>query len=431
MGDPRSHPFVRLGRAIYSCASSAKQRGRDSLTRRSLRAEENAAKRKSKRKKSWFRRTKEVESSSDEEEDDDPFWNTKLELEPQPIDAGRSNLRFAGEDDDIEDGVTFRLGRSAGTTNHPFMVDDLDDPVAEFTEYLKSFSEDNPPPPIPQDIFAKLDEPVQKRVNKILQAQQAIERVGSEDIAQLNEMVAKNENIKDTRTMIPQEKLERAVQERLKRLKPALHLNGLLAFGQCEYVTANIGNITVPDIINVAGHNGAGGNIDVNGIYKRYPDNYDGRAVYQKVLERDEWEPQEQLIETFSGQLMPATLESGGRTFPTIHDSPRTKKMLKESMRCDKVLPAQRARGCLGDFRPVHRKECWFLFFDNLSGAWCIGPKPGSNLAFARCRGVEEAVPDNLGPEGWEIFDVGRRMWVKCDRLHTRKGGARVTLPYR
>jgi hypothetical protein len=289
------------------------------------------------------------------------------------------------------------------------------------------------------------------------QAQESIERLGPEDLALLEEtMRAKNAKIKDVSKMIPQEKLEIMVRTRLERLRKATHLNGLISYGTCQFESANLGNITVPNLIIVAGHNGFGGNLDVNGVYKRYPDNFDGRPVYQKVLERDEWEPEEQMVETPDGQRLPATLEAafpeivGGRTFPTIHDSPRTRDKLRKAGRSVTVLPAKRAVGAYGDFRPVHQKESWFLFFDNLASAWCIGPKPftrSANLdyagyptntrrndknvctAFARCRSVEDAVPDNLGPEMWEMYDVGRRMWIKCDRLRTRKGGEKVILP--
>jgi len=422
--DPRSHPFVRMGKGMAGFVSTQKEKRKEARAKKKAQRDAMGFIEK-KKKKNWFGR--EIDSSSDEEEEDRNNVATNFEAKDMnAIEHIGSYDPTVDQDDDFYEAESFRPGKLPEEINpHPFMVTDIED----FEDYMRDFSEENPPPPIPQALFDKLDYSLQQKINRMHKAQ-PIERLGPEDFAILNEaMTARHPNLKGTKKIHPEEKLARAVEERLKKFKKSTHLNGLIAFGKCEYATANIGNITVPDIINVSGHNGFGGNIGVNGVYKRYPDNYHGRAVYQKVLEREEWESEEQLVQTTTGQLIPATLESGGRTFPTIHDSAEARDVLRKTMRYDKVLPAKRAHGCTGDFRVVHKKECWFLFFDNKSGAWCIGPKPGSDLAFARCRGVEEAVPDNLGPEAWEIFDVGRRMWIKCDRLRTRKGGETKTLP--
>jgi len=112
------------------------------------------------------------------------------------------------------------------------------------------------------------------------------------------------------------------------------------------------------------------------------------------------------------------------RTFPTVHDSPRSKLAMKQSMVSVKVLKTKALPGAVGHFEYVHKTESWFIFFDDLLGAWCIGPKPGSNEVFARCYGVDQAIPDNLGPARWQVFDIGHRTWYTHKHLRTMKGGA-------
>merc|ERR1711988_677584 len=115
--------------------------------------------------------------------------------------------------------------------------------------------------------------------------------------------------------------------------------------------------------------------------------------------------------------------EDCGRTFPTHFDDQNTHTALKHTMVSAKVLPCEREPGAVGDFRFVHKSECWFIFFDNYLGAWCIGPRPGSSAVFARCFGVAEVLPDALGPERWQVFDIGHRKWHVSKNLRTTKGG--------
>merc|ERR1712187_455286 len=42
----------------------------------------------------------------------------------------------------------------------------------------------------------------------------------------------------------------------------------------------------IPQMIVVTGHQGFGGNLGVNGIYERYPDDFQGHPVYMKKMEK-------------------------------------------------------------------------------------------------------------------------------------------------
>lgn len=280
---------------------------------------------------------------------------------------------------------------------------------------------------------------------------ETIERLGPQDIRELEETMWRMQpNYNKAENMILEEKLERAVTERLNRLRKATKLNAILAFGAPMYKegllndpqrgkmaphlkpTATIsqqqlGNVKVPTLIYVTGHHGAGGNVGINGVYERYPENYHGRPVYQKYLDRHEWIDEPQEVVFAKGQraicLQDLDDEDGGRTFPTHFDEPATHIGMKHTMVTAKVMPCERAPGAVGDFRYVDKAECWFIFFDDYTGCWCIGPRPGSNAVFARCFGVDEILPDELGPNRWQVFDVGHRTWYTHKNLRTMKGG--------
>jgi hypothetical protein len=252
-------------------------------------------------------------------------------------------------------------------------------------------------------------------------------RLGPEDLNELDEAVRRmNPKYRKAEEMILEEKLETAVNDRLARLRKANHLNAILSFGRVEQIPP-VGTQKIPSLICVHGHSGAGGNIGVNGIYERYPDNYCKRPVWQKYMERDNWVSEPQEIEFLCGTRAPALGDlddvEGDRRFPDVFDSPRTKEGLRRMMLSSKVLPARKQPGAVGNFRRVAKAESWFIFFDDCTGAWCIGPKPGLGAVFARCFGVDVAVPDNLGPDAWQVFDVGHRSWYTHRNLHTMKGG--------
>lgn len=260
---------------------------------------------------------------------------------------------------------------------------------------------------------------------------EAIPRLSPDEIQELKDTMERMQpKYVAAESQILDAKLEHAVNDRLKRLRKANRFNGVIAFGAPRHIALNKGNVKVPTLISVIGHKGMGGNIGINGVYERYPDDHHGRPVYQKYLERQEWKNELQQVELHNGArgFVSQDLEDDDnwRTFPTVFDSPRSKQALKQSMVAVKVLAARPLPGAVGHFEYVHKTESWFIFFDDLLGAWCIGPKPGNKDVFARCYGVDEALPDNLGPNRWQVYDVGHRMWYTHKNLRTTKGGAVV-----
>lgn len=255
-----------------------------------------------------------------------------------------------------------------------------------------------------------------------------ITRLGPEDINELEETMHRmNPKYVKAESMVYDGKMELAVNERLARLRRANKFNALIAFGAPMQIPLNPGNVKIPTLISVAGHHGLGGNVGINGVYERYPDNHHGRPVYQKYLEREQWLNELHQVELCNGArgFVSQDLEDdeNWRTFPTVHDSPRSKHAMTQSMVSVKVLGSRHLPGAVGHFEYVHKTESWFIFFDDLLGAWCIGPKPGNCEVFARCYGVDEAIPDNLGPDRWQVFDVGHRIWYTHKNLRTMKGG--------
>ncbi len=67
-----------------------------------------------------------------------------------------------------------------------------------------------------------------------------------------------------------------------------------------------------------------------------------------------------------------------------------------------------------------------FLYFDNLSGYWLIGPELGSTaVAQARCARSNTQIPDGLGGLGspWEVWDNRRKQFVFDSSITTHKCG--------
>lgn len=255
-----------------------------------------------------------------------------------------------------------------------------------------------------------------------------IERLGPEDLRELQETLAKMQpKYKKAEDQIPDGEIEQMVKNRMARLRKANKFNAVIAFGESRQIPITQGRIRIPTLITVTGHNGAGGNLGINGVYERFPDNHHGRPVYQKYLDRHEYINEPQVVQFSNGAKAWVSHdlddEHNGRTFPTIHDSPRTALAMKHTMVAVKVLPPRKDPHAVGDFTLVHKSEAWFIYFDDLMAAWCIGPKPGSNSVFARCYGVDESIPDGLGPDRWEVFDVGMRTWSTHRTLRTLKGG--------
>jgi len=453
----QAHPFVRLGKFIVGGIA---QRGKNKRAKAAKKKEEAKVVKQEERLKAVS-----------------AYGRHNKKKKPGNFISRLFSRKKAGADDDDSDSdEDDAAGRRGLDDDDIGNVSDDDDESEEYDPAgeIEDYGEDDE---------AYMDLPAfraggEKHPNFI---REPIERLGPEDLKILAETVIKMApKYKKCESKILDEKLENAVIERLKRLKPATHINGLVAFGAIGVTPQSLGNIKVPTLITVFGHNGIGGNIGVNGVYERYPDNYHGRAVYQKYLERDEWVHEPQQAELKNGQRVWANVDldesdvfqkgdqvsvsgregeiaygplpagnplgegtykivyrdgttdfltstwikmAGARTFPTVHDPPDVKKAMRKEMKNVRVYPAKKAPGSVGHFRFVDKCESWFIFFDNLLGAWCIGPKPGFGSVFARCYGVDEAIPDGLGPERWQVFDVGQRIWHTHKHLQTLKGG--------
>mmetsp|Transcript_105942 Transcript_105942/g.299509 ORF Transcript_105942/g.299509 Transcript_105942/m.299509 type:complete len:402 (+) Transcript_105942:51-1256(+) len=164
------------------------------------------------------------------------------------------------------------------------------------------------------------------------------------------------------------------------------------------------GGVPAPRLVVVTGHDGPGGNIGINGIYERHPDDFGGRPVYQKELEK------RAVLDPF------ATLAPRQRRKRREVHSPRTRLLLDRSQRLQE-LPAPPPEA--GPFEICSARGAWFLFFDR--GYWTIGPQVGCTEAHARCPGAEQVVPSSLA--NWEVWDVGKKCFYKHKKLRAFKGG--------
>jgi len=395
-----AHPFVRLGKWVVNKVSQG----------RAKRKEKKAAK------------AAEKERLEEEIKEERKQLKAQGKFVDKPKKTGllfnlKKAVGLAKEADQISDDESDDSGdqdRSRDWRDDDFSDRSMDEEDEESEEYVPTEDDE-------VDAF---------RVGEYFpgQVQEPIERLGPEDIKQLELTMRKMQpKYRKAENEILEEKLQRAVNERLSRLRKANKCNAIIAFGATRQVPINLGNVRIPTLISVTGHHGAGGNLGVNGVYERYPDNYCGRPVYQKYLERDEWVSEPQALEFRNGAQAWAVQdlddEYGGRVFPTVYDQKVTREAMKQTMVSVKVLPVEKDPDKVGNFRFVDKADVWFIYFDDLQGAWCIGPRPGSGECFAKCYGVDEAIPDNLGPDRWEVFDVGHRKWHTHKNLRTLKGG--------
>eukprot|EP00411_Alexandrium_monilatum_P004356 CAMPEP_0175282250 /NCGR_PEP_ID=MMETSP0093-20121207/51537_1 /TAXON_ID=311494 /ORGANISM="Alexandrium monilatum, Strain CCMP3105" /LENGTH=292 /DNA_ID=CAMNT_0016577451 /DNA_START=47 /DNA_END=925 /DNA_ORIENTATION=+ len=247
-----------------------------------------------------------------------------------------------------------------------------------------------------------------------------------EDFEELRQTIRKFQpNYKAASEQFVEHDLRTAVKKRLttrnfsdSQLRPrdheyvtSQHMNSRLIFGEQlrMWEREGAGGPThVPRVMVVSGHAGQGGNIGLNGVYERYPDDYCNRPVYQKLLEKGSVR---QDSERHIGRRNRATRRDFGV------NSPRTRILLDRSDRWQ-VLPPLPA--CTGPLELQAARSAWFLYF--YEGFWLIGPRVGSREAFARCPGSEEIVPSSL--LSWEVWDIGRKRFVKSQGLRAVKGGS-------
>eukprot|EP00439_Symbiodinium_sp_Y106_P075043 s333_g14.t1 len=205
----------------------------------------------------------------------------------------------------------------------------------------------------------------------------------------------------------------------LVRRKPLLKYNAVLFFGESARSArgcsvAGAGALWscpgkprprhVPDLIIVTGHRlKHRGNMGINGLYQRYHQDFHGRPVYQKVLERRKVHKE---LVTEDGELLPSPEDQIIRQW-----KPRTDEALVLARRFQSIgqVPDQEDEDVVLFPKLLPSKELWFLFFDDRRGAWCIGPAIGATEIYAKCFTVEESVPCNLGE--WEFWDTGLKQW--------------------
>mmetsp|Transcript_67847 Transcript_67847/g.126759 ORF Transcript_67847/g.126759 Transcript_67847/m.126759 type:complete len:429 (-) Transcript_67847:93-1379(-) len=242
------------------------------------------------------------------------------------------------------------------------------------------------------------------------------------------------------------------------QLNPARHFNATLAFGatgpRSEFSVSftEPKSKAAPRVILVSGHSGAGGNIALNGVYERYPSDYHGRPVYQKVMEKrveldpmatpEDSEPDEEELRIPAWRRVHRTpLEKfverrqeqmrRGQAGLAMTRAAMQGKELDAQATCllsragyqTMHLPKPAGATQQGDASLVvdSLSNQWFLFFDRLHGWWCIGAKPGATQVVARCGGATELAPHGL--KNWEVWDVGMCHWRRHGRLRTIKGG--------
>jgi len=201
--------------------------------------------------------------------------------------------------------------------------------------------------------------------------------------------------LKDTRTMVVDEEMNRLVKA---RRNPTLRFTATLMCGTQPYMhgaPVEKGSWTIPRVIIVTGHRGEKGNIGMNGIYERHPDDHHHRPVYFKTLTKRTMEEDVFMSRTAWRPGMITCVR-----IPAIppYDGP--------------VIMGPTPPGGLN----------FFLYFDNTQGCWCIGPKVGAMTRIcARCPGCADSVPANL--LSWECWDVGMKQWYVHRGLQAIKGG--------
>jgi len=180
----------------------------------------------------------------------------------------------------------------------------------------------------------------------------------------------------------------------------------------------------VPRLVVVTGHAGAGGNAGLNGIYERYPDDYKGRPVYQKMLEKRAAD-RRATASPFRTRMTrsrstPSASSAGGAGSGSQRSwspsSPRSRIRLDATERWESFRAPAPTLGPVEMRPPV---DGWFLFFHR--GCWQIGPAVGSREVYARCPVAAQLAPSILAD--WEVWDVGRKCFYKHKHLRAFKGG--------
>lgn len=228
---------------------------------------------------------------------------------------------------------------------------------------------------------------------------------------------------------VPEEDI---IKEVKRRRNPLLKFNATLSFGEAACQARGMGvegagkwascpgklrPRQIPQLVILTGHTRKiAGNMGMNGIYERFKEDFHGRPVYQKCMERrhvPEW-----LIDD-DGSLMVNPEDNVRRDY-----RPRTPRsqVLSRAYQRSEALELDPE----WDRDPVYpkllpSKEQWWIYFDDHRGAWCVGPAVGAPDIYARCHALEAAVPHNL--KHWDVWDVGLKKWYENKGMKVIKAG--------
>jgi len=305
-----------------------------------------------------------------------------------------------------------------------------DDPVVNLSDEESEREEDEP-----DDPWARLSDgtdyyPRDADEEVAMEIDPWSEELTQEDFEELTECVKTFHPLfTPASELIPEEEIIKAVKA---RRNPLLKFNATLSFGEGASQARGMGvegagkwanppgkmrPRQVPNNVLVTGHTKkSAGNMGINGIYERHKEDYHGRPVYQKVMERrhvPEW-----LIDD-DGSIMVNPQDNLRRDYrPRTPRSQVLAKRYQQSAKLD-LDPEW-------DKDPVYpkllpSKEVWFIFFDDHRGAWCVGPAVGAPDIYARCYSLEAAVPHNL--KDWDVWDVGLKKWYESKGMQVIKAG--------
>lgn len=229
--------------------------------------------------------------------------------------------------------------------------------------------------------------------------------------------------------LVPEEDI---IKEVKRRRNPLLKFNATLSFGETACQARGMGvegagklascpgklrPRHIPQLVILTGHTRKiSGNMGMNGIYERYNEDYHGRPVYKKCLERrhvPEW-----LIDD-DGSLMMNPEDNVRRDY---HPRSPQGQVLARKYQKSEVLQLDPE----WDNDPIYpkllpSKELWWIFFDDHRGAWCVGPAVGAPDIYARCYALEAAVPHNL--KHWDVWDAGLKKWYENKGMKVIKAG--------
>ncbi|CAE8632164.1 unnamed protein product [Polarella glacialis] len=222
------------------------------------------------------------------------------------------------------------------------------------------------------------------------------------------------------------------VAELQKKRNPKLKFNALLAFGEGARASRGMGPQGAggvasdktsfpkpklpPSLVVITGHSDwSKGNMGINGVYERYPEDHHGRPAYQKIFERRHV-PYSMFDE--DGDYDPSR---EGHVLKRVWKSrTSTGMLLNRRYQVAGVLETPEQGPVFPNLMPA--KEDFFLFFDDSWAAWCIGPGIGATEIFAKNHALEEFVPNVM--INWECWDVGKKSWYHHEALKVIRAGA-------